>query len=449
MNHHNPITIRLDEMVNVWNKNVRPHHRLIRWMLKPEDHRMYEGFCRFEASPHGKLDNLFVFFYTPFSSPETYSHDLMENWLREYDDPKQRQLLKKAGVSQDWDVRLFRNAVAHKDYAACDNLIHAMIESYKQYINQADAPFVFSLLPKQMTHPQHMMQWMAVWMKKAINTQLLVFDHVDGNFWGPVFEEYANEAVTLQHDLRMQEAIRQIATAGAATDPYAFFRKCMFGMGDASVKKNKDLLINWGEKAIESAKKTGDKSLLATAYISFAGMLFGFKDHNRIGALLDTGMRLCKQEIASGKHDLKSLLLQFYTYKGADLQLQKERKEALQWFIKAGDEAVAYEFLQPAISAYYKAYVFAEYKSWNEDKMQVCKKALQLTTRLSNEEIQASEHPFMAYTWVNEKQDELAEMVDEKMNQVYGADWRRTVEELKQNYTKQKIRQAEEGLLVH
>jgi hypothetical protein len=449
MNHHNPITIRLDEMVNVWNKNVRPHHRLIRWMLKPEDHRMYEGFCRFEASPYGKLDNLFVFFYTPFTSAETFCHALMENWLHEYDDPKQRQLLQKAGVSREWDVRLFRNAVDNKDYAACDNLIHAMIASYKQIINQVDAPFVFSLLPKQISHPQHVMQWMTVWMRKATNTQLLVFDHVDGNFWGPVFEEHAAEAVTLQHDLRMQEAIRQIATAGAATDPYAFFRKCMFGMGDASVKKNKDLLINWGEKAIESAQKTGDKNLLATAYISFAGMLFGFKDHDRIGALLNTGMRLCKQEIAGGKDDLKPLLLQFYTYKGADLQLQKERKEALQWFIKAGDEAVAFAFVQLAISSYYKAFVFAEYKNWNEDKMLVCKKALQLTNRLSTEDIQASEYPFMAYAWVHEKQDNLAEFVDEKMNQVYGQDWRHTVEELKQNYTKQKLREAEKGLVIN
>jgi hypothetical protein len=118
----------------------------------------------------------------------------------------------------------------------------------------------------------------------------------------------------------MQDAIRQIATAGAATDPYAFFRKCMFEMGEAAIKKNRSLLGEWGEKAIESGKKTSDKSLLATAYITYAGMLFNFKDHEQINRLLDTGIRLCRQEIAGGNEYLKPMLLQYYTYKGADCQ---------------------------------------------------------------------------------------------------------------------------------
>jgi hypothetical protein len=453
MNEHNPITVRLDEMVQVWKKNVQPHHTLIRWMLKPEDHRMYEGFCRLEASPHGKLDNLFVFFYTPFTKAKMYSHALLENWLNEYDDPQQQQLLAGAGIKHTWNVQPFRKAVEENDYAACDQLLPAMIESYKQFIARPDAEFVFSVLPKQMSSPQQFNQWLQQWMElmKPTATRLLVFDHVDGNFWGNVFEAYADYTVTLKHDLRMQDAIRQIATAGAATDPYAFFRKCMFEMGEAANKKNKTSLGEWGEKAIESGKKTGDKSLLATAYITYAGMLFNFKDHELINELLDTGIRLCKQEIASGNDSLKPMLLQYYTYKGADCQIQKERKEALQWFMKAGDEAVAFGFTTQAVSAYYKAWVFANYKNWQEEKIHACRQALQLTANLSDEEIQASEYPFMAYDYVQYKQqeeDELAAVVSNKMAGAYGADWKKTVEELKQNYSKKKIRQANAGELA-
>jgi hypothetical protein len=453
MNEHNPITVRLDEMVQVWKKNLQPHHTLIRWMLKPEDHRMYEGFCRLEASPHGKLDNLFVFFYTPFSQAKTYSHALLQNWLAEYDDPQQQQLLAGAGIKHAWDVQPFRKAVTENDFAACDNLLPVMIESYRQFIGQPNAEFVFSVLPKEMSSPQQFNQWLQQWMElpKPTATRLLVFDHVDGNFWGNVFEAYADYAVTLTHDLRMQDAIRQIATAGAATDPYAFFRKCMFEMGEAANKKNKTLLEEWGGKAIESGKKTGDKSLLATAYITYAGMLFNFKDHELINELLDTGIRLCKQEIASGNEALKPMLLQYYTYKGADCQIQKERKEALQWFMKAGDEAVGFGFTTQAVSAYYKAWVFANYKNWQEEKIHACRQALQLTGSLSDDEIQASEYPFMAYEYVQFKQqeeDELAALVSSKMTNAYGADWKKAVEELKQNYTKKKIRQANAGELA-
>jgi hypothetical protein len=451
MNEHNPITVRLDEMVNVWNKNVRPQHSLIRWMLKPEDHRMYEGFCRLEASPHGKLDNLFVFFYTPFSNAKTYSHALLQNWLNEYDDPKQRKLLAGAGIKNEWDVQVFRKAVEEENYTDCDQLLPAMIQSYKNFIGQQKAVFVFSVLPKEMSSPQQFQQWLQQWMEqpKEPGMQLLVFDHIDGNFWGTVFEYYTDYTVTLTHDLRMQDAIRQIATAGAATDPYAFFRKCMFEMGEAANRKNKPLLSEWGEKAIEGGKKTGDKSLLATAYITYAGMLFNFKDHELINELLDTGIRLCKQEIAGGNESIKPMLLQYYTYKGADLQIQKERKEALQWFMKAGDEAVAFGFTTQAISAYYKAWVFADYKNWKEEKLQACQQALQLTGRLTDDEILASEYPFMAYDYVQQKQQEednsLVAEVNSKMITAYGNDWRKEVEELKQNYTKKKIREANAG----
>src|SRR5688572_17169145 len=136
MNEHNPITVRLDEMVNVWKKNVQPHHSLIRWMLQPEDYRMYEGFCRLEASPHGKLDNLFVFFYTHFNSAQTYSHALIQNWLQEYDDPKQRKALEAAGYKAEWNVQAYRQAVNNNDYAACDALLHDMIQSYRIFFNQ-------------------------------------------------------------------------------------------------------------------------------------------------------------------------------------------------------------------------------------------------------------------------------------------------------------------------
>jgi hypothetical protein len=434
-------------MARVWKKNVQPQHSLIRWMLKPEEHRMYEGFCRLEASPHGKLDNLFVFFYTPFSNAKTYSHALLQNWLHEYDDPQQQQLLASAGIKNTWNVQAFRKAVEDKDYAACDKMLPAMIESYKQFIAQPNAEFVFSVLPKQMNSPKQFNLWLLQWMElpKPPATQLLVLDHLESNFWGEVFESFADYAVTLKHDLRMQDAIRQIATAGAATDSYAFFRKCMFEMGEAANKKNRSLLGEWGDKAIESGKKTGDKSLLATAYITYAGMLFNFKDHERINELLDTGIRLCKQEVAAGNESIKPLLLQYYTYKGADCQIQKERREALEWFMKAGDEAVTFGFTMQAVSAYYKAWVFADYKNWRDEKLQAGRLALQLTSLLSEEEVQASEYPFMAYDYVQHKkheEDELATEVTTKMIGAYGDDWQKTVEELKQNYTKKKIRQA-------
>lgn len=450
MNEHNPITMRLEEMANVWKQNVQPHHTLVRWMLKPEENRMYEGFCRVEASPHGRLDNLFLFFYTHLTTAKTYSYEIIEQWLREYDDPKQRSQYTNAGITTEWDLQAARKAVADQDYEACHRLLPEMTRTYREWVNMPNATLVLALLPKQMSGVEAFQEWINGWMEqpRPPATQLLVFDHLGSNYWGQLFEHYKNEAVSLLHDLRMQDAVRQIATAGSATDPYAFFRKCMFEMADASVKKDQPLLEAWGEKGIEAAKKCGDKNLLGTAYITYAGMLFGFKDHPAIERLLDTGIRLCKQEIASGKDIMKPLLLQFYTYQGANLQLQHERKDALTWFLKAGDEAVAFGLPGQAVSAYYKAFVFAEYKNYPEEKLQARQSALPLGSRLTPEEIQASEYPFMAHDLFLDN-DAAYAILKEQVNQVmiaaYGENWQETVEELKQNYTKQRIREAEAG----
>src|ERR1700761_848098 len=124
INQHNPVMQRLGEMAGRWQKEIRPQHRLIRWMLRPEDSRMYEGFCRLEASPHGHLDSLFVFFYTPFLEMETFSHAIIIDWLKEYDDnEEQRGHLAKAGVKGEWDIASCRRAVETNDYTACDTLL--------------------------------------------------------------------------------------------------------------------------------------------------------------------------------------------------------------------------------------------------------------------------------------------------------------------------------------
>ncbi len=114
------------------------------------------------------------------------------------------------------------------DYAACDSLLPAMIQSYKQFIAQPDTEFVFSVIAKtnEQSHSNSINGCSNGWSSPSQQLPgcwCLIMLMV--TFWGEVFENYSDYAVTLKHDLRMQDAIRQIATAGAATDPHAFFQK--------------------------------------------------------------------------------------------------------------------------------------------------------------------------------------------------------------------------------
>lgn len=449
MHAHNPIMQRLEEMAAIWQQQTTSHHALIRWMLKPEESRMYEGFCRLEASPHGQLDNLFIFFYTPFVSQENFSHAIMENWLKEYDENiEQRALLAAAGVKGDWDLDPFRDGVTKNEFEKCDALLLQMLLSYRQWLKREDTDLVLALLPRTMSSPGIFNTWLFNFMRQDIPSgiHLLLFDHAGGNFFGKAFEKLADRGCTLTHELRMQEAIEQIATSGASDDPHAFYRQCLFEMGKAANKKNKLQLCQWGDRAVESAKKSGDRSLLATTYLSYAGLLFNFKDHEKITVLLEKGMRLSQEEVLSGKENMKPLLLQFYAFTGAHHQLKKERTEALKWFMKMGDQAKAYLFYPQAVSAYYKAFIFAEYKNRTQEKDQAVHRAMQLTSLLSPEEIQSSEYPFMAYDFLLEAghstEGELTGQVRQTIEENFGPDWQQIIEELKENYTKKRLREA-------
>jgi hypothetical protein len=378
----------------------------------------------------------------------------MQNWLQEWGaNPDQRKILASAGVQGEWDITVYRHAVDSKDYNLCNALLPKMIRSYREWLGVANKETVLSLLPKEMASPAGFNAWLHTWMQQDLpkGLQILLFDHEQSNFWGNTFMQFDDVSISLHHDLRMQQAIQQIATQGAATDPHAFFRKCMFEMGNAASNKNVEGLHQWGEKAIESAKKSGDKNLLATAYITYAGMLFTFKQHLKITSLLDEGMQLCKQQIATGDESMKSLLLQYDAYKGAHHQIKKEYKQALEWFMKMGAEAEQFGFYSQAVSAYYKAYVFADYKGKTTEKKTALMAAAKLTNKLTDDEIQSSEYPFIAYALVQAKQrddNELVELVSHKMNAAYGPDWLDTVAEMKKNYTKKKLREAKHAVLV-
>ncbi len=451
---HNPVMQRLEEMAKLWQQQVKSHHRLTRWMLQPEESRMYEGFCRWEASQHGFLDNLFLFFYTPFQSSTNYSYAIMQNWLTEWDgNEQQRNMLHAAGVQGAWDVAIYREAINNNYFDACNVLLPQMLQSYRTWLGVPQTDMVLALLPKEMESPAGFNIWINNWMQQQSSQklQLLLLDHTRQNYWGKTFEAYRNESCSLYHDLRMQQAVQEISTAGAATDPHAYFRKCMFEMGDAAGKRDVERLHEWGQKAIEAAKKNGDKNLLGTAYITYAGMLFNFKKHEKINGLLDEGLQLCHREITAGNEAMKSLLLQYYAYKGAHCQLKKEYQEALYWFMKMGDEAVQSGLYAQAVSSYYKAFVFADYKNRHTEKNNALLAAVQLTGQLQKEEIQSSEYPFIAYAFVQEniKDDSrLKEVVEQKMIAAFGSDWMDTVAEMKENYTKKKRRQAEHAVLT-
>lgn len=453
-NQHNPIAQRVDEMRVVWEKKVNTESVLVRWLLKPEESRMYEGFCRLESSRYGSLPELFVFFYTPFEDPATYSRHLIANWIHEVRTSNEdKEQMRQSGIDlNNLDLNKYEQRIQQEKNVNCDQLLIDLMDSFRKLKEQDDLPLVLSLLPKQMNSIGGFAKWLHQLMQHKIprHLRLLVLDHSGGNYLGGIFEEYSNKAVTLSHDLRLDQAIRQIATGGDSHNPEVQFRKCMYQMGDAAQKKDSAQLHLWGKKAINVGTKSGHKNLLATAYITYAGMLFNFKEHKAIQALLDSGIRISKSEIAMGNESLKPLLLQFYGFKAAAYQLQKETKQAFEWFMMQGKEAYNFGLFAQSISACHKAFLLAHYKNLVEEQVASLTTALMNTPYLHNDEIKSTEYPYLAYEYCNlvhhrtpGSDIEKATLADQRMNEALGFNWQKKVEAMKQNFNRQHINQTE------
>jgi hypothetical protein len=453
---HNPIAQRINEMQDVWQQKVLPHHALVRWWLKPTDARMYEGFCRLEATEHGGLEDSFVFFYTPFEDENSYSSDILKDWLQELNPPaeKRQQLIAQGIPLNKIDVAGYQASVDDED-TDTDQLLLSLLSIYAKLIGPKTT-LVLALLPKSMASIGGFARWLQTIMEKPLppKVRLLVLDHDTDNYWGELFGNFNDRSVTLDHDLRMDEAIKELATGGNASDPQVQYRKCLFEMGAAVQNNNLPRLHEWGKKALDSSTQSGDKTLLATAYITYAGMLFHFKEQTATHDLLDKGMNVCQQQVAAGDMAAVPLLLQFYGYKAAIYQHQKDTKQALEWFMRQGHFAKKHELNIQAVSAYSKAFVLANHQG-SDRATEAIEAAILLTPVLKKEEVQTSEYPYLAYDYlyrakhgVLRSSDEKISAVETLMQESYGKSWRKTVEEWKQNQDRRWVEQTAAAAMV-
>ena len=65
---HNPIAVLVSKVQRKWNEEVHPSndYKLVRWIIRSEQARLYEGFLKLESSSHGSIPEVFVVLLTPF-----------------------------------------------------------------------------------------------------------------------------------------------------------------------------------------------------------------------------------------------------------------------------------------------------------------------------------------------------------------------------------------------
>lgn len=426
---HNPIAVLISQIQNHWNKEASPYIsqiKLFRWLIKPDEMRLFEGFLKLESSEHGSIPEVLVAMLTTFNDTSSYSSDLINDWIKNFeDDKKTKEKLTSKNISTDWDKNIFSkpDSLLNKE----QQLVNMLVSFHQKMIGK-EKKLVVTLFPRSISKTEEFCVWLAALLKCKIPNEItfLIFDFTDDNYFEKVCEEFPGTAKSLHINLDLDGAINKIARSGNPNTVEYKLRECILEMGNAVQNNNIDKLNQWGMRALEVTQKSGLKSAFSSAHIIYAGMLFNFKKFNEIDNLLHKGLNIAKKGLELNDDACKPLIIQYYGYMAASLQLQNKLPQAIEAFAKQGDVACEHKLFMMALMPYQQAYALAK-KHLPEKLYSFLERAFNTSLLLSKEEQQSSNMQGIAFDYIQtlQESDQLqqASEINSQMNELFGHQW--------------------------
>jgi hypothetical protein len=431
MNEHNPIAQLVNHIQRAWLKqtSAQPAHKLVRLMIRPEEARLYEGFCKLESSPHGSLPEVFATHLTNFEDEETFSAALIKDWLDMFDNSQ--EVITQAGLQ--WNTAPFKLALANHNNTALDDTLLQLLASFSK---AAGRPVVLALIPRQVSSTPALRTWLTTLLKKGVpeNVKLAIMDYIGNEQFALHERQFPGQLCAIQAPIDLNAAVQKLAQSGDPNNPEIMLRKCVFEMGAALKDKDVKRLHRWGQTALDATQKSGNKGLFATAHIMYAGMLFHFKRDPKIPELLERGLRIAKQGMQAGDNACPPLVVQFYGYQAAYAQIRRRFTEAIDLFIQQATLGEQQGFGQQALNAWYQAAELCRRKAASR-YYDVLEKGYLAGRTLSDEEVSASIYIYILrdyydYAHANKKTEVLSE-IDEKMGRLFGEDWKAEIDRIR------------------
>ena len=155
-NEHNPIAIRIGKIQKLWKDKVLPYtFKYINILAYHEDMSMVEGFLKLEASQHGSVQAVFHIMLTPFENPASFSYDLVQHWISEFEKEKEKhpELVWKNLESLKSELLSI-----NKNSSESNIFLVKIIEDYRQCF-VPDLPFYLGVKPTEISNLDKFSKW--------------------------------------------------------------------------------------------------------------------------------------------------------------------------------------------------------------------------------------------------------------------------------------------------
>lgn len=329
----NPITYRIEQMRKNWINNVCESTQLVRWLIEKDEVRMVKAFSLLEGSDHGQIPELFLNFEIPFSTVERYGKDLTDSWLALWNNEEARAEIEHANVMPNWDHAPYQNCEEKNS----DLTFLMCIGSFTKAIDP-DQILVLNVMPAAYDEDPGFAEWILKCLKKLPeNLRLMVYDLEERQVFKKI-PTFIN-SVTLNANLKMNEAVKEIVTQGDKNNPAVGVNLCLLNIADAVNDNDEKQIHHWGKKGLEMAKSTGLKSIEATVYLAYGSAFFQLQNFKEALKLFHQAEIESINGMESGDAAVPAVLLQTYNFLASTYLSTKKYDKAQNYFLETGKEA--------------------------------------------------------------------------------------------------------------
>lgn len=322
----NPITQRIDTMINLWQKfRDQPEARVCRWVITPDEKQMMEAFLETTYQVQNPLPDLFFPFYTPFANLPGYSNALVAELHQNLE--SDREALEAAGIQISWQPEPTGEGEEDEAY---------FLRNLSQFASQYPLPQAGVLVAVLM--PAGMGKQYGKWLVKAVragipnNLRLLVLDQAGAEVLGVFADKFPKKVISSCLDLDMPNAIRQLASAGNPADPGVKFRKAFLDLAQAASSKDLAAVQRLEIAPLSIAREQGWAPMEIAVHSLVASAYIGLNKLPEAVGHYDLALQLAKKAYSTGEKSALTLAIQCLSNKGSVLISGKSYSEAANAF---------------------------------------------------------------------------------------------------------------------
>ncbi len=319
----NAITLRLDKLLGQWAEfSQLPQARIGRWLVASDEPQMIDVFYETESTENGELPDLFLKFETPFTNVQQYGHDLFTTLRQMIDDD--REAMREEGITLNFQplpvdrnlpgTLLFLNNLA--------NLAGS--------IEDLEGKLVAFLSPDKNDNIKQWKQWLieAIELGIPANLRIMVVDAESQPVFDELAQQYPEHCITLQPNLDMASAMKQLASVGNPGDPSVQFRQAFLALTQAAGTGNLKEVQQLASKALNIAEKQNWLPMQVTVLATLGGTYLGAQQFDQAFDIYGKGLQVAKQAWEAGEPSGGKLAIQAYFSQGATMIAAKKYPDA-------------------------------------------------------------------------------------------------------------------------